>query len=171
MRNTIAQSLSIVGSGNDKKALQDILQHVGGALSTCALSTAGLAISATTTKVKTGAAVFYAMVRGRLLSIAAATDMPVLVGTVTNAKFNVFAFYVNGSGTVSSAMGTEGSALGSVIFPDLPLDQALIGFVIVNPTGTGNFVGGTTALSDGTVVPNAVYVSPIGACNPTILYS
>ena len=171
MRNTIAQILTIVGAGNDRKALQDIFQYVGDTVSTLALSTAGLVISATTTKAKTGAADFYAMVRGRLLKIAAGTDMPVLSGTVTNAKFNVFVFYVNGAGTVSSAMGTEAGALGGVLFPDLPLDQALIGFVIINPTGTGNFVGGTTPLGDATVVPNAVYISPIGACDPTILYS
>lgn len=36
---------------------------------------------------------------------------------------------------------------------------AVFGYVIINPTGTGNFVGGTTALDDGTVVPNAVYVN------------
>jgi hypothetical protein len=35
----------------------------------------------------------------------------------------------------------------------------MIGFVIVNPTGTGDFVGGTTDLDDATVAPNAVYVN------------
>ena len=41
--------------------------------------------------------------------------------------------------------------------------------MIINPTGTGNFVGNTTALDDVTVVPNAVYVNTIGAFDPTVL--
>jgi len=171
MRNTIASLLSIIGAGNDRKALQDTLAPIVAQVNTQALNSAGLVISSTTTKAKIGASDFYATVRGRLLKIAAATDMPALSGTVTNAKFNVFVFYVNASGTVSSAMGAEAGTLGGVVFPDLPTDQALIGFVIINPTGTGNFVGGTTPLGDLTVVPNAVYISPIGAVDPTILYS
>ena len=31
--------------------------------------------------------------------------------------------------------------------------EVSIGFVIINPTGSGSFVGGTTALDDATVVP------------------
>jgi hypothetical protein len=42
----------------------------------------------------------------------------------------------------------------------------MVGFLIIHPSGTGNFVGGTTALDDATVVPNAVYVSPTGAFDP-----
>ena len=56
-------------------------------------------------------------------------------------------------------MGTEGSTLAGVTFPTLPDGEAMIGFAIVNPTGTGDFVGGTTELDDATVVPNAVYVN------------
>jgi hypothetical protein len=44
----------------------------------------------------------------------------------------------------------------------------MIGFVIINPTGTGPFVGGTTALDDATVVPNAVFVNVTGAFDPSI---
>jgi hypothetical protein len=45
----------------------------------------------------------------------------------------------------------------------LPSTEAVFGILIVNPTGTGNFVGGTTDLDDGTVAPNAVYLNPVGA--------
>lgn len=88
--------------------------------------------------------------------------MAALAGTVTNAKFNVFAFYVDAAGTLTSAMGTEGATLTAVVFPTVATTKAVIGFVIINPTGTGNFVGGTTALDDATVVPNAVYVNTPG---------
>jgi hypothetical protein len=56
-------------------------------------------------------------------------------------------------------MGTEAATLGGVVFPTIADGSAVIGFVIVNPTGTGNFVGGTTELDDATVEPNAVYVN------------
>jgi len=66
---------------------------------------------------------------------------------------------MNTGGTVTATMGTEASTLAGVIMPALPNGDAMVGFVIVNPTGTGNFVGGTTDLDDATVVPNAVYVN------------
>jgi hypothetical protein len=62
-------------------------------------------------------------------------------------------------GITPIATATEGAAISSVVFPTIPDGEVSVGWVIVNPTGTGNFVGGTTALDDGTVVPNAVYVN------------
>ena len=171
MQNTVAQQMALIGSGNDRAALYPSMQSMATHINTKAITTAGLLISATTTKAKIGAADFYATVGGRLLKIANGTDMPVLVGSVTNAKFNVYCFFVDASGTTTSLMGTEGATLGAVKFPDFPLGKALIGFVIVNPTGTGPFVGGTTPLGDVTVVPNAVYISPIGSVDPTFLFS
>lgn len=97
----------------------------------------------------------------------AAADLPALVGTVTAAKFNVFCFFVDSAGTVTVAMGTEGATLATVVFPTFPDDKACVGIIVINPTGTGNFVGGTTNLDDATVVPNAVFLNPIGAFKPT----
>ena len=62
-------------------------------------------------------------------------------------------------------MGTAGATLGAVVFPTTADGEALA-VRHRNPTGTGNFVGGTSALDDATVVPNAVYVnsdSPMAA--------
>ena len=42
-------------------------------------------------------------------------------------------------------------------------------FVIIHPTGTGDFVGGTTPIDDATKVPNAVYANTQGAFDPTAL--
>jgi len=89
----------------------------------------------------------------------AAADMAALSGTVTNAKFNVFVFTVQADGTLKSYMGTEAATRAGIIWPTIADGEAVIGFVEINPTGTGNFVGGTTALDDATVVPNAVYVN------------
>lgn len=93
----------------------------------------------------------------------AAADCAALAGTVTNATFNVFVFSIDASGNLTTTMGTGASTRAGVVFPTLTDGQVIIGFVEINPTGTGNFVGGTTALDDGTVVPNAVYVNtPFG---------
>ena len=132
------------------------------------LSTGGLAIKAGGVLVK-AATLCKAFINGVLLSIAANTDMAALAGTVTNAKFNVFVFSTKSDGTLSSQMGTEAATLGAVVFPTIPADSAVIGFIIVNPTGTGNFVGGTTALDDATVVPNIVYVNTPFPWNPNAL--
>lgn len=138
--------------------------------SSLAVVTAGLVIKAGSSALaKTGAAASYYLANGILRTIASATDMPALSGTVTNAKFNVFCFFIDSAGTKTSIMGTEGATLAALKFPQFPRQKALIGFIIINPTGTGNFVGGTTALDDATVVPNAVYVSPIGGFDPWAL--
>lgn len=90
---------------------------------------------------------------------AANLNQAALSGTVTNAKFNVYVFRVAADGlTVTSAMGTEGATLNDVVWPVGVPTVAALGCVIINPTGTGNFIGGTTALDDATVVPNAKYV-------------
>lgn len=94
------------------------------------------------------------------------TNFPALVGTITNTKFNVFACFIDSTGTLSSAMGTEAATLAAVTFPAIPAGKAMVGYVVLNPTGTGNFVGGTTNLDDATVVPNVVFVNTLGAQDP-----
>lgn len=170
MQNTVTQFLGGLSNENNRYALLQIFKPIADRLSTQSLNTAGLAIKAGGSAiVKTGATAYYAVCRGDLVTKAPATDMAALVGTVTNAKFNVFCFFVNAAGTLSTAMGTEGATLAAVIPPAPPEGSAQLGFVIINPTGTGNFVGGTTALDDATVVPNAVYINTIGPYDPTIL--
>lgn len=93
-------------------------------------------------------------------------DCSALAGTVANAAYNVYVFSIDSAGTVTTAFGTAGASLGAVVFPAVVANKPIIGFVIVNPTGTGNFVGGTTDLDDATVVPNAVYISVTGAFDP-----
>jgi len=125
------------------------------------LTTGALAIHGSASALAKTANTIYFHIDGNVFS-KAASDMAALSGTVTNAKFNVFVFGVNSAGTLSTTMGTEAATLGAVVFPALADGVVPIGFVIINPTGTGNFVGGTTALDDATVVPNAVYVNTVG---------
>ena len=138
--------------------------------SSCPMNGAGLVIhGAASTVAKTGASDCYLIANGVLRKIAAATDMPALAGTVVNATFNVLCFFIDAGGTVTSIMGIAGTTLALVKFPQFPTSKALVGFLVINPTGTGSFVGGTTALDDGTVVPNTAYVSPTGTFDPNTL--
>lgn len=162
----LSQRVQALDSKRDAGNLFPVLSDIYNRLNSACLSSAGLTISATTTKVKTGDSATIVSAQGVIRSIAAATDMPVLVGTVANAKFNVFVFSVDSAGTTYTQMGTAAYSLAGVKWPNVPAKRCVIGFVIINPTGTGNFVGGTTPLSDATVVPNAVYVNTQGAFDP-----
>lgn len=168
MLDTISRYLAAVKGALDRAALYPMLTSLADQQSSVALASAGLVISTDTFTAKVGATDFYAVVTGRLVKIAAATAMPSLTTAFNVAQnlFNVVGFYVNGAGTVTAQPGTPAATLGAVVFPPEQYQQATIGFIILNPT-TAGFIGGSTALS-GTAA-NAVYVSPIGSFEPTIL--
>lgn len=168
MQGTLSQWLAATSPG-DREAARKILEPLIDRLSCQSLAGAGLVIKAGGSAIVKNGVAWYGLVQGKLVTKAINTDMPALSGTVTNAKFNVYAFFVDSAGTVTSQMGTEGATLAAVVFPAIPVGKTLIGFVIINPTGTGNFVGGTTPLDDATVAPGALYVSPHGAIDPSAL--
>ena len=132
------------------------------------INTGALAIHGSSSALAKFANTIYFMIDGQVYSKTTA-DCAALAGTVTNAKFNVFVFGVDATGTLTTTMGTEAATLGAVTFPALADGVIPIGFVVINPTGTGNFVGGTTALDDATVVPNAAYVNTVGEFFPQYL--
>ena len=171
MIGTLVNWLAAFGDTNQRQALWRTLRPVFAAQSCIMLQSAGLVIKAGASAVVKGGAAFYAYVNGTYVTKAINTDMAALVGTVTNAKFNVYAFFIDAAGTLTSAMGTEAAAIGGIKFPAIPENKCLIGFILVNPTGTGNFVGGTTALDDATVVPNVVYFNAtnFNGFDPTML--
>jgi hypothetical protein len=131
------------------------------------ITSAGLVIKAGGSALaKTGSSATYLLANGIMQKISGSTDMPALVGTVTNATFNMYCFFIDSAGNVTSQIGIAGTTLAKMKFPQMPQKKALIGFVIINPTGTGDFVGGTTALDDATVVPNAAFISPTAGFDP-----
>lgn len=101
---------------------------------------------------------FYALADGTIVLTAAGTNMPALAGTVSNGDFGIYLWTIDSAGTITQATLATGASLGAITFPAIPEDEAVVGAVIVNPTGTGDFVGGTTDLDDGTVTPNAVFL-------------
>lgn len=169
MQDTLARYLNQIPDQMAEAMLRAILNPIGDRISTQTLGSAGLVIKAALSPTVKGGSAFYASVQGKLVTKAANTDMAALAGTVTNAKFNVFAHFIDGSGTLTTAMGTEGATLAAVVIPPIPVGKAMVGMTVINPTGTGNFVGGTTNLDDATVVPNAAYINTVGAFDPTVL--
>ena len=170
MLERIGRWIATLNDLTSQRALQNCVNPVADRLSCQSHTTAGLVIKAGASPiVKTGGAIWYGTVQGVPRSIAAATDMAALVGSVSNATFNVFAFFVDVAGVLTSVMGTAGATYPAVKFPDVPLGKTMLGYIIVNPTGTGPFVGGTTALDDATVAPGVIYVNTLGAVDPTVL--
>jgi len=149
-----------------QQSAQSTLQTIQSALIDRNFSSGGLTIGSSSKKALKLANTVYTFSNGVLKKTTTAEYA--VSGTVTNAKFNVFVVYTTGS-TPVTAMGTEGATLADVVFPTLPANAAVIGFAIVNPTGTGNFVGATTDFDDATVVPNAVYIDTVGVFNPNML--
>lgn len=101
--------------------------------------------------------VIYGMAKGVIFTKAAGQDMPALVGTVDNAEFGIFIWTINSGGTIQQLTLATAATLAAIVLPEIPEDEAIIGALLINPTGTGDFVGGTTDIDDATVTPGAVF--------------
>lgn len=123
------------------------------------LNSGGLAIGSGSKKKILIANTVYTLHDGVLAKKTTAELTLTTAHNVANAKFNVLLVSVDSAGNATVTAGTEGATLGAVVMPAVPAGNAALGFVIINPTGTGGFVGGTTDLDDATVAPNAVYVN------------
>lgn len=170
MDGTISQHLDGLAGETQRKAIRVPMRAIGERLSTQCIKVAALRIKggSASALVQTNATSVHTVI-GKLVTKATAQDFPALVGTVVNATFNIFAFFIDVTGTLTTVMGIAATTLQNVQFPPQSGSKALVGFVIINPTGTGNFVGGTTVLDDATVVPNAVFVDTNSCFDPTIL--
>jgi len=163
MDGTITQHLAGLAGETQAKAVRVPMKAIGSRMNSLATSTAGLVIKAGGgTLAKTGAVAFQGIANGTPVTIAASTDMPALVGSITAGSFNIFCFFIDSASVVTVAMGTEGITLAKVKFPNFPEGKALVGYLIV--TYASAFVGGTTPLDTATTN----YVSPVGAIDPTI---
>lgn len=158
------QRINQFSNKSDARNLVLVLEKVYKRLGNVALTTPTLAVATTTTKIKSTTD-YYGFVGGVLVKKAATDNLITLTtaANTTNALFNVVVFTINSSGTITNRYGTQGASLAAMTWPVMPADEAVFGILLLNPTGTGNFVGGTTAVNDGTVAPGAVYISPLSA--------
>ena len=166
MPTYVNQQIAAMDSQNDQAALRPLLNALADRMSSQATSTAGLVIKAGGgVLAKIGSVAFAGVANGVPVAIAAATDMPALTGTITANKFNVYCFFIDSASVVTVARGTEGATLAAVVFPPFPVGKALVGYLVVTHSST--FTGNSTALDTATTV----YVSPVGAFDPTLLLS
>ncbi len=152
MLDTVRRYLAGMASQKDARSVRAVVDPMADRSSSLALNSAGLAIkSGGSALAKIGATDFYACVKGVIVKIAASTDMPALTGlNITALKYNVICFFVDSAGTVTASMGTEGAALGNIVWPQFPLNQAMIGCLIITYAST--FTGGSTPLDTATTV-------------------
>lgn len=166
MDDKVVNYMQRMGAASDRHALYKPLENVASLSNSVALSSAALAIKTAGSALAKNGSVFYAVAAGKLVTIAANTDMPALTGMdISAGKYNVVCFFIDSAGTVTAKQGTEAASIGAVKFPDFPVGKALVGALLI--TYASAFVGGTTALDTATTV----YLSPTGAVNPTIIYS
>ena len=166
MTDTIQQWLETIPiSGKGRFNLLNILGSIGDRYSSCAISSAGLAIKAGgSTLAKTGSAVTNLVANGIPVAIAASTDMPALTGiNVTAASFRIVCFFIDSASVVTVAAGTEGTTLALCTWPAFPAGKALVGSLTI--THSSAFTGGTTPLDTATTT----YNSPTGAWDPSVL--
>lgn len=169
MLDTIVRYLDTGAFSERARAyLMALFNPIGDRLSTQGLTNSTLVIGSVSKKVpKTGAADSYFSVKGKLVKIDSGTAMPAISGTISASATNVVCFFVDSAGTTSSLMGTEATTLANVVWPAFPENKALIGFIIITQSAGGPFTGGSTDLDDGT--STVVYVSPVGAFDPSVL--
>lgn len=150
--DTLKRWLTAIAADKDRWTLLRIIEPVFDRNSSTTLNTLGLVISSGgATTAKSGAADCYYIANGVICKITAATTMPALTGlNITATKFNVICFFGDSAGVVTAAMGTEGAAVGNVVFPSFPKNKALLGFLLITYAST--FTGGTTPLDTATTV-------------------
>lgn len=165
MIDTITRHVSALVNLPGRLSLLKVFKAIGDRLSCQPLASAGLVIKAGTSALaKTGATAYHGTVQGKLVTIAASTDMPALTGLVITANsYNVACFFIDTASTVTMLYGTEATTRAAVKFPEFPEGKTLVGFLIITHSAT--FTGGTTALDTATTQ----YVSPVGAFDPNIL--
>lgn len=166
MLDTVARFLSGIAAVRDRDAVRSVVSPIADRMSSqCILQTEELVISSGgAATAKTGAADAYFVAGGSLVKVAASTTLPALSGTIAANKFNVFAFFVDGAGNLTSAIGKEGATLGACRYPEFPKGKALVGALAITHNAT--FTGGTTPLDTATTV---YLTGPIGAFDPNII--
>lgn len=164
MLDTITRYLAGMAAVPDRQAVLDVVGPIGQRLSSLAVQSAGLEItggSGTTAQIGSGST-FKGFVQKKFVTVAAGTDMPALVGTITANSFNYFQFTIDADETVSVAMGIESTTDGGARAPVIPVDETLIGLILVTHSST--FTGGSTALDAATTI----YMSPVGAIDLSV---
>ncbi|HCE08555.1 MAG TPA: hypothetical protein DEQ40_08135 [Oxalobacteraceae bacterium] len=147
------------------------LNAVLGALDTCVLNKAGLIIKAASSPIVKSVNSYAAMING-VTTVVAASDMSALAGTLATAKSAAWAFYVDGTGAITTSAKTADSATAAAaaaLLPAVPANLAQIGFIVVTNTSGAGFIGGTTFLDAAGIAVG--YYDTVGPLLPASILS
>lgn len=157
------------GAGLSDQGIRTAIGKLQTAVCDRVLNSPGLVIGSSSKKAPKIANTTYFVIDGALGSKTTAEVTLTSANNVANAKYNVIALTMIADGTVTATNGTAADTLATVVLPSTPASSVLLGYVVIHPTGTGGFVGGTTDLDDATVVPNAAYISAPFGFDPNAL--
>ena len=166
MQDTLNRYLGQLSSHIDRAAFKAILEPIVDSLSCQSMISATIVPGAGLVTTAMGGTSWRGLAKGIPVTIAAATVMPALVGTIAQNTFNVYAYYIDSAGVVTSQMGTAGATLADMKFPVRPAGKTLVGASQFNPTSAA-FIGGTT-LTDAANT-NHVGLNVLGAIDQTSL--
>ena len=163
--DTLIRWLEGIAANKDQYTLKKVLEPVFDRLSSATLTSPAIVITTGgATTAKTGSADTYGVANGVIWKVAASTTLPALTGiNITAAYFNVVSFFVDQASVVTVGAGTQATTLAGVLFPQVPKQKALLGFLII--TYASAFTGGTTPLDTATTV----YVSSNESFDPYCL--
>lgn len=137
--------------------LQDLFT---GLLNRC-FGICGLVIATTSTKIKTATAVDYT-INGLNYQKAATDNITITAGAVQAiSTFCKYLVSVDSSGAVTTTKGEDATTAVLALLPDLPADNAPIGYFQVATSGADTFTAGTTALDAAQVTDTYVDMGSI----------
>lgn len=155
MANTTVKQ-SVANAGRDSLAW-DVVKQLNAMAQCRCLRAPGLRIKGgSASPTAQNANTFEALVGGVPVQ-KASSDMAALVGTVTNGEYGAWLFTIDSGGTLGVTALATAATLAALVLPSVDLTKTVIGGLLVHPTGTGDFVGGTDDLDDATITPNAVF--------------
>jgi hypothetical protein len=119
---------------------------------------ANIAQATTLTKVKLANFIEYVIGNNHYTKSATDNFWDLTGFNCTQGNYNQCYLYINAAGAASMVTGTQAVTLAGVVLPAIDTARSLVGILTVNPSG-GNFIGGTTSLTDGVVLPSVVYAN------------
>jgi hypothetical protein len=129
------------------------------------LSDYGITNAAAALVFRTGTNARLAIAGGALQRVAASTNFPAMTGlSVPTGSKVLIVHTIDRSGTLGQYWGPISPVVAGCTFPDLPLDNAVVGLVLLENATGSTFTGGTTALDTANIT--LTYANAPGSVSP-----
>lgn len=154
-----------LGSMADQRDATQILASMAYVGNNQPLSDYAINNAATALVFRTGSNARLAIAGGVLQRIAANTSLPALTGlSVPTGSKVLIVHTIDRGGNLGQYWGPISPAVGGCTFPDLPLDNAVLGLVLLENATGSTFTGGTTALDTANIT--LTYANSPGSVSP-----